>query len=59
MYVSFVLFLGHLYLALIHPTTRHSLNGITRGWVREDWARQHHAKWVAAIEGGEDEAAGR
>ena len=28
------------------------MSGITRGWVRADWARRHHAKWVAAIEGG-------
>ena len=48
MYVSFFLFLGHLYLSLIHPATRHALNGITRGWVEEGWARQHHAKWAAA-----------
>ena len=53
MYVSLVLFLGHLWLALVKPSTRHSLSGITRGWVRADWARRHHAKWVAAIEGVE------
>jgi cytochrome b subunit of formate dehydrogenase len=47
MYISFFLFLGHLYLSLINPKTRHSLNGITRGWVDEDWARAHHAKWAA------------
>jgi formate dehydrogenase subunit gamma len=45
MYVSLVLLVGHLYLAVIHPTTRHSLRGITRGTVRRDWARRHHAKW--------------
>ena len=55
MYVSLVLFLGHLWLALVKPSTRHSMSGITRGWVRADWARRHHAKWVAAIEGGADE----
>ena len=47
MYVSFVLFLGHLYLSVIHPKTRHALNGMTRGWVDADWAREHHAKWAA------------
>jgi formate dehydrogenase subunit gamma len=49
MYVSFFLFLGHLYLSVIHPTTRHALNGMTRGWVAEGWARRHHAKWAAAM----------
>lgn len=37
---------GHLYLAVIHPTTRHALRGMTLGEVREEWAREHHAKWV-------------
>ena len=37
---------GHLYLAVIHPTTRHALRGMTLGDVREDWAREHHPKWV-------------
>lgn len=47
MYVSLVLLAGHLYLAVLHPTTRHALRGMTRGDVREDWALQHHAKWVS------------
>ena len=45
MYLSLVLVLGHLYLSLIHPATRHALSGMTRGWVDEDWARRHHPRW--------------
>jgi formate dehydrogenase subunit gamma len=45
MYASLVLLLGHLYLALIHPATRHALRGVTVGTVREDWAARHHPKW--------------
>ena len=45
MYVSLVLLVGHLYLAVIHPATRHALRGITVGSVSEDWAATHHAKW--------------
>jgi len=45
MYVALVLLVGHLYLAVIHPATRHALRGITLGTVREDWAARHHAKW--------------
>jgi len=45
MYLSVVIVVGHLYLALINRGTRHSLHGITLGTVREDWARAHHAKW--------------
>jgi formate dehydrogenase subunit gamma len=46
MYVSVVLLVGHLYLALIYPSTRHALRGMTRGTVRAEWAREHHAKWL-------------
>ena len=49
MYVSFFLFLGHLYLSLIHPRTRHALSGITRGWVDEEWALRHHRKWAEEL----------
>ena len=44
MYVSVILFAGHLFLAV---RFRHSINGMVRGWVREDWARRHHPLWDA------------
>jgi formate dehydrogenase subunit gamma len=50
MYVSLLLFLGHLWFAVLLPSTRHSLNGITRGWVRRDWASRRHPKWVEALD---------
>ena len=46
MYVSLVLLVGHLYLAVIHPTTRHALRGMTIGNVSAEWALEHHSKWV-------------
>jgi len=48
---SIALLTGHLYLALIHPSTRHALRGITAGDVSEDWAREHHPKWVEGERG--------
>ncbi|HZD88150.1 MAG TPA: cytochrome b/b6 domain-containing protein [Gaiellaceae bacterium] len=45
MYVSLVLLVGHLYLSLIHPATRHALRGMTLGTVSAGWAARHHAKW--------------
>jgi formate dehydrogenase subunit gamma len=51
MLVSVALLAGHLYLALIHPSTRHALRGMTLGDVREDWAREHHPKWVEGDRG--------
>ena len=46
MYASLILLMGHLYLSLIYPATRHALRGITVGSVRRDWALEHHRKWI-------------
>jgi formate dehydrogenase subunit gamma len=45
MYVAVPLVIGHLYLAVLNPSTRHSLRGMLLGTVRRDWARRHHPKW--------------
>jgi formate dehydrogenase subunit gamma len=50
--LSVGLLVGHLYLAVIHPSTRHALRGMTLGDVREDWAREHHSKWAEEGERG-------
>lgn len=44
--ISLLLLVGHLYLALIYPATRHALHGMTVGTVRRDWAERHHPKWA-------------
>jgi len=46
MYAALALLVGHLYLALIHPATRHALRGMTVGTVDESWARAHPTKWA-------------
>jgi formate dehydrogenase subunit gamma len=48
-YLSVGLLVGHLYLSLIHPSTRHALRGITTGEVDRSWAVRHHAKWVREL----------
>lgn len=45
--LAIALVAGHLYLTLLHPTTRHSLRGMTLGAVRADWARERHPKWTS------------
>ncbi|MBI3954252.1 MAG: cytochrome b/b6 domain-containing protein [Chloroflexi bacterium] len=40
-----LVWLWHVYFAAVHPSTREALRGITLGWVRADWALQHHEKW--------------
>jgi formate dehydrogenase subunit gamma len=46
MFGMIVLVLGHLYLSLLHPATRHALRGMTLGTVSEEWAREHHPRWT-------------
>ncbi|HEX5260094.1 MAG TPA: cytochrome b/b6 domain-containing protein [Gaiellales bacterium] len=50
-WVALPLVAGHLWLALVNPSTRHSMRGILLGSVRRDWARRHHGKWMDAVEG--------
>ena len=50
---------GHLFLALVWPTTRPALRGIVRGTVRADWARRHHAGWSAPRTAGRRARLGR
>jgi len=50
MYASLLIVAGHLYLSLVHPSTRHALRAMTLGTVREEWARKHHAKWVDELQ---------
>ncbi|MEZ5102746.1 MAG: cytochrome b/b6 domain-containing protein [Thermoleophilia bacterium] len=44
---TLALLLGHLYLAVLHPATRHALRGMTRGEVDAAWAREQHPAWAA------------
>jgi len=48
MWISLVLLLGHLHLAVLNPATRHSLRGMTRGSVKASWAARHHRKWLSS-----------
>jgi formate dehydrogenase subunit gamma len=50
MWISLVLLVGHLFLAVVYPRTRHALRGMTTGYVDVEWAREHHHKWVAELE---------
>jgi formate dehydrogenase subunit gamma len=39
---------GHLYVALVHRSTRPALSGIIAGDVDAKWAKEHHAGWYEA-----------
>jgi formate dehydrogenase subunit gamma len=51
-FAAFALFVGHLYLAVIHPATRHSLRGMTLGSVSEEWAQTHYPRWIESRDSG-------
>jgi formate dehydrogenase subunit gamma len=59
LYIALFLFVGHLYLAVIHPATRHALRGMTRGTVREDWARRHYPDWDALAPNADEDVPAR
>lgn len=59
MYLAVALLLGHLWLALVWPPTRHAMRGIVRGTVRASWAAQHHAKWRPVAAGAPQPGPGR
>lgn len=41
--------LGHWFLALFNPSTRHALRGMILGEVEADWAREHHPRWYHEV----------
>jgi cytochrome b subunit of formate dehydrogenase len=43
-YLSIILVLGHLYMALVNPGTRPALSGMISGRVDRAWLRSHHAR---------------
>jgi len=46
-----VVWMGHLFLALVYPATRPALRGMVTGFVRASWAREHHPKWYEKVTG--------
>lgn len=51
MLIALPVVVAHIYLGGLHPSTRESLRGITRGRVRLSWARAHHLLWVDEVKG--------
>ena len=45
-------FVGHFYLAVLNPGTRHALRAMLVGDVDLAWARHHHPLWVASVTSG-------
>ncbi len=43
--VATPLMLGHIYMALVNPSTRVGLSGMTSGYVDRQWAEHHYQRW--------------
>ncbi|MDX6548632.1 MAG: formate dehydrogenase subunit gamma [Gaiellales bacterium] len=37
---------GHIFMAVLNPSTRHAMRGMTLGSVNRDWAIHHFPRWV-------------
>jgi formate dehydrogenase subunit gamma len=49
-FLTSVLIGGHIFMAVVNPSTRHALRGITLGSVNRTWAEHHFPGWVDAQE---------
>lgn len=57
---ALAVWLGHIYFGAIHPSTRHSLRGMTLGDVSAAWARDHHCLWyVDKVSDGKESPQGK
>ncbi len=43
--VAPLLMFGHIYMAVVNPSTRVGLSGMFRGQVDREWAKHHYARW--------------
>jgi formate dehydrogenase subunit gamma len=48
--LTVIVLAGHVFLAVIWPSTRPSLRGMLTGWVDRGWAQRHHPGWVAELD---------
>jgi formate dehydrogenase subunit gamma len=55
-FLTTVLIVGHIFMAVVNPSTRHALRGMTLGSVDRDWAEHHHPRWVEELDAQRDAA---
>jgi formate dehydrogenase subunit gamma len=51
-FLTSALIAGHIFMAVVNPSTRHALRGMTLGSVDRSWAEHHFPRWVDEV-GGE------
>jgi formate dehydrogenase subunit gamma len=47
--LSLMVVIGHIYLSSANPSSKASLEGMTTGYVAEDYAKHHHGNWYDEI----------
>lgn len=47
--LTFTAAIGHAYMAAGLPASRHGINGMISGYVKEDWARTQYLLWVEKV----------
>jgi formate dehydrogenase subunit gamma len=57
-FLTTALIAGHIFMAVINPSTRHGLRGMTFGSVDREWAAHHFPRWVDEMD-AEERAAER
>jgi formate dehydrogenase subunit gamma len=50
-FLTSALIAGHIFMAVINPSTRHALRGMTAGSVDREWASHHFPLWVDEVDG--------
>ncbi|HEY0389451.1 MAG TPA: cytochrome b/b6 domain-containing protein [Gaiellales bacterium] len=56
-FLTSVLIAGHIFMAVVNPSTRHALRGMTLGTVDRTWAEHHFPRWVEDHDAGGRSAA--
>jgi len=52
-FLTTALIVGHIFMAVVNPSTRHALRGMTLGSVNRDWATHHFPRWVEEMDAEE------
>ncbi len=45
-FLTSALIAGHIFMAVLNPSTRHALRGMTLGSVEREWAEHHFPRWA-------------
>jgi len=53
-FLTSALIAGHIFMAVLNPSTRDALRGMTLGSVQREWAEHHFPRWVEELDSRQD-----